>query len=84
MTIDFPQGVPDGCVEWLEQHVGPGRNFEYGHRAWYHDCRFRPYDEQIHDGQQAMTVQGDYIPSITIRDGNSREALWFALRWSSE
>jgi len=24
MRVDFPQGVPDGCTEWLKEHVGSG------------------------------------------------------------
>ena len=84
MRVDFPGGVSDECVAWLREHVGAGGDMtrldrRFDQCEWFYERRFQPYDEQIHDEQP---TQGDYIPSITIRDGNSREALWFALRWS--
>ena len=85
MRIDFPGGVPDGCTAWLDQHVGKGGNMtglddvRFDECAWYHQRRFRPYDEQIHDERR---TQGEYIPSITVKD--PVKAMWFALRWSGQ
>ena len=84
MTIDFPKGVPQECKEWLDEHVGsrhrgryPGEGKDRNECAWFYERRFRPYDEQIHDEQP---TQGEYIPSITVRD--PAKATWFILRWS--
>jgi len=40
MRIDFPQGVPDGCTEWLKEHVGSGvdnaNGVGFDECAWYY------------------------------------------------
>ena len=83
MTVDFPQGVPDGCTEWLKEHVGSGvdnaNGVGFDECAWYYERRFRPYDKQVND-KQVHDTAGDYIPTITIRD--EQKAVLFVLRWS--
>ena len=76
MTVDFPQGVPDGCLAWLEQYVGTGLGgvnyVPYDEAAWFYERRFQLYPN--------ATTSGSYIPSITVKD--PKKATWFALRWS--
>ena len=87
MRVDFPQGVPDGCTEWLDQHVGSGSYFRNSNSleissvncAWYYERRFRPYDKRV-DDKQVHDTAGDYIPTITVKD--PKLATLFALRWS--
>lgn len=86
MRIDFPQGVPNGCVEWLNQHVGQGKHLPWCYRepkleecAWYYERRFRPWDKQIKDWHKP---QGDYITSITVKD--PAKATWFVLQWGGQ
>lgn len=93
IRIDFPQGVPDECITWLEQHVGPGifynahpgrfRN-EYpavtsDNCAWFYASEYKIYCDQ---DDKSIEAVGRTIPSITIRDGNSQAAMLFALRWT--
>ena len=79
MTVDFPQGVPDGCTEWLDQHVGSGSYISSVNCAWYYERRFVPYDKRV-DDKQVHDTAGDYIPTITVKD--PKLATLFALRWS--
>ena len=30
MKVEFNQGVPPGCIEWLYENVGRGNHYGYG------------------------------------------------------
>jgi len=85
MRVDFPQGVPDGCTEWLTEHVGlgatalKGATVTFDDCAWFYERRFVPYDKRV-DDKQVHDTAGDYIPTITVKD--PKLATLFALRWS--
>lgn len=83
MTINFPQGVPDGCTKWLNQHIGSGvdnaNGVGFDECEWFYQRMYIPYDEQINDEQP---TQGSYVPSITVKD--PVKATWFALRWGGQ
>jgi hypothetical protein len=81
MRVEFNQGVPEGCVKWLNTHVGRGNmtdikdSDEY---AWFYR-RERVYPQ----GHEAFdsNFPWKYVPTITVKD--PKLATWFALRWSS-
>ena len=90
MRIEFRQGVPEGCVEWLYENVGPGKLYENVGRgnltdindspdyAWfYRRERVYPQPHEAFDPR----MHPKYVPTITIKD--EKKAMWFALRWSS-
>lgn len=76
MRLEFRQGVPPGCIDWLWQNVGPGnrepemiRNYSKESDAWFYE--------------RVLVVRDSlewYIPTITIKD--SKKFILFALRWS--
>jgi hypothetical protein len=80
MRVEFPQGVPEGCTEWLNKHVGKGNitNIEdSGDYAWFYK-RERVYPQ----GHEAFdpNFPWRYVPTITVKD--PKLATWFMLRWS--
>ena len=82
MRVEFNQGVPEGCTEWLNKHVGKGNmtdikdSDEY---AWFYR-RERVYP-QGHEAFEGFNLAPKYVPTITVKD--PKLATWFALRWSS-
>jgi len=82
MRVEFNQGVPEGCTEWLNKHVGKGNmtglvdNYDY---AWFYK-RERVYPEP-HETFDGFDLAPKYVPTITVKD--PKLATWFALRWSS-
>lgn len=81
MKVEFNQGVPEGCTEWLNTHVGKGNmtglvdNYDY---AWfYRRERVYPQPHEAFD----LRRHPKYVPTITVKD--PKLATWFALRWSS-
>ena len=82
MRVEFHQGVPEGCTEWLNQHVGKGNmtglvdNYDY---AWFYR-RERVYP-QPHEAFDPRDLGPKYVPTITVKD--PKLATWFALRWGS-
>ena len=82
MRVEFNQGVPEGCVEWLYKNVGRGNmtdikdSDEY---AWFYR-RERVYP-QGHEAFEGFNLAPKYVPTITVKD--PKLATWFALRWSS-
>ena len=81
MRVEFHQGVPEGCTEWLNTHVGKGNitNIEdSADYAWfYRRERIYPKPEDIFDPREKFPK---YVPTITIKD--PKLATWFALRWA--
>jgi hypothetical protein len=75
MRVEFHQGVPDGCVEWLWDNVGRGNitNIEdSGDYAWFY--------ERITTPVPLGSNHPLYIPTITVKD--PKLATLFALRWA--
>jgi hypothetical protein len=80
MRIEFPQGVPEGCTEWLNTHVGKGNITGFvddDDYAWFYK-RERVYPQ----GHEAFDPNflWKYVPTITVKD--PKLATWFVLRWS--
>ena len=79
MRVEFHQGVPEGCTEWLNEHVGKGNmtglvdNYDY---AWF----YRRVEQEIPSTDPSMDSNIKYVPTITVKD--PKLATWFALRWS--
>ena len=81
MRVEFRQGVPEGCTEWLNKHVGRGNMTDINDSpdyAWfYRRERVYPQPHEAFDPR----MHPKYVPTITIKD--EKKAMWFALRWSS-
>jgi hypothetical protein len=82
MRLEFNQGVPEGCVEWLYKNVGRGNMtsiYDSDDYAWFYR-RERVYP-QGHEAFEGFNLAPKYVPTITVKD--PKLATWFALRWSS-
>ena len=82
MRVEFNQGVPEGCVEWLYEHVGRGNMTDINDSpdyAWFYR-RERVYPKG-HEAFDPRDLGPKYVPTITVKD--PKLATWFALRWSS-
>jgi hypothetical protein len=82
MKLEFRQGVPEGCTEWLNTHVGKGNMtglVDDDDYAWFYR-RERVYP-QPHEPFDPSDVWPKYVPTITVKD--PKLAIWFALKWSS-
>ena len=82
MQIEFHQGVPGECVQWLLDNVGRGHNFHESsvsldECAWYYERVL----EEIPSADPSMDTNFRFIPTITVKD--PEKALLFALRWGS-
>ena len=82
MTVEFRPGVPEGCTEWSNTHVGRGNrtgpvdNYD---RAWfYRRERVYPPGPEVFEG---FNLAPKYVPTRTVKD--PKLAAGFALRWSS-
>jgi hypothetical protein len=86
MRIEFPQGVPDGCTQWLRENVGIGNIEKEGARtqqwmtnipeyAWFYE-RVKKVGNPI-----GLSTEIYYVPTITVKD--PKMAAWFVLRWAS-
>ena len=81
MRVEFRQGVPAGCIEWLNTHVGRGNitglvdNDDY---PWFYkrECVY----PQRHEAIDPCDLEPKYVPTITVKD--PKLATWFVLRWS--
>ena len=81
MRVEFRQGVPEGCTEWLNKHVGRGNMTDINDcadYAWFYK-RERVYP-QPHEAFDPRDFGPKYVPTITVKD--PKLATWFALRWS--
>jgi hypothetical protein len=82
MRIEFHQGVPEGCTEWLNTHVGKGNITGFvddDDYAWFYK-RERQYP-QPHDAFDPRDMAPRYVPTITVKD--EKLAMWFVLKWAS-
>ena len=90
MKFEFNQGVPEGCVQWLRENVGPGNiegawpkggiarrgMIDKPEYAWFYE-RVEIEIESTNDNEDSNTK---YVPTIIVKD--TKLAMLFALRWS--
>lgn len=87
MRVEFDQGVPDGCAQWLRENVGPGnieedinnKRTRYGmidlpEYAWFYE-RIEKIEES-----QGLCHEVYYVPTITVKD--EKLATLFVLKWT--
>ncbi len=79
MRFEFNQGVPNKCIEWLWDNVGPGnlvppqhKSTSFSKYAWFYERIYKPHPNPM--------TEGSYVPTITVR--NPKLALLFAIRWA--
>jgi hypothetical protein len=75
MRVEFHQGVPEGCIEWLYENVGRGNTtsiYDSDDYAWFY--------ERVSIPVPIVEAASYYVPTITVKD--PKLATWFALRWS--
>ena len=82
MKVEFHQGVPEGCTEWLNENVGRG-NMTSLHDSpeydWFYKReRVYPQGHETFDPHSAFPWK--YVPTITVKD--PKLATMFILRWS--
>ena len=88
MRIEFNQGVPDGAVDWLKEHVGTGNIITYSHDedsvviSTYNNPQYGWFYERIEKEVKTYSLCPEvyYVPTITVKD--ERLAVLFALRWT--
>lgn len=84
MRVEFPQGVPEGCTQWLRENVGIGNVEVDGMRtqqwmndvpeyAWFYERLKKPIPGELNGGLH-------YVPTITVKD--EKLATLFVLKWS--
>ena len=81
MRVEFRQGVPEGCIDWLWDTVGRGnlgpgtsvRSIQKENDNWF-------YERVWISDKSESGIDGSYVPAITVKD--SKLALLFILRWS--
>jgi hypothetical protein len=83
MKVNFPAGIPEGCLDWLIQNVGPG-NID---PTLPRDRQIRP--ERIESDTwfyervvRAAQIIHYYSRSNTIDVFDEKLATMFILRWS--
>lgn len=80
MRVEFRQGVPEGCIEWLNENVGKGNMtdiYKGNDKKW-----FDWYYERIAKPISPEALGDDpfeYVPTITVKD--PKLAMLFMLRW---
>jgi hypothetical protein len=76
MRIEFHQGVPPGCIEWLYEHVGRGNMtsiYDSDDYAWFY--------ERVSISVPIGDAEPYHVPTITVKD--EKLAMWFVLKWAS-
>ena len=79
MRVEFNQGVPKGCIEWLYKNVGRGNGtsiYDSPDYAWFYER----VEQEIPSTDPSMDSNVRYVPTITVKD--PKLATWFVLRWS--
>ena len=80
MRVEFPQGIPAGCTQWLRENVGIGNVREDGAKSWVTDT---PEYAWFYKREALVLSEHDdaikYVPTITVKDPTF--ATLFALRW---
>lgn len=87
MRVEFNQGVPQECVDWLWENVGPGniypnvtgplRTFPTAESdAWVYERM----EVEIKSTDPSQDSNVRYVPTITVKD--EKLAMLFMLRWA--
>ena len=83
MKFEFNQGVPDKCIEWLWDNVGPGnlvpckyKDVSFAHYSWF----YKRVTHEIRSNDPKHDSNERYVPTIFIED--EKKAVLFALRWA--
>ena len=81
MKVEFRQGVPEGCREWLNKNVGRGNItsiciYDSDDYAWFYER----VEQEIPSTDPSMDSNVRYVPTITVKD--PKLAMLFVLRWS--
>jgi hypothetical protein len=86
MKIEFNQGLPDGCIQWLKDNVGEGNLPDIDKASYRWSWEVRDTDawfyERVKVPCEPYAYSDDpfkYVPSITIHD--EKKSVLFALRW---
>ena len=90
MKVEFRQGVPEGCIEWLWNNVGSG-NVEHRHNPgivkivdiidnWGDDWLYERVEVEIKSTNDNEDSNIKYVPTITVKD--PKLAMLFVLRWA--
>lgn len=87
MRIEFYNGVPPGCIDWLWKNVGPG-NVTQGSGLIITRC-VDPCatDYWFYEREEVVIMPKDhtkfpierYVPTITVHD--EKQAILFKLKW---
>lgn len=87
MKVEFPQGVPAGCTQWLRENVGLGNIEEEATgrtQQWMNDIpEYAWFYKRIEKPTPPGSMYDDpfyYVPTITVKD--PKLAVLFALKWS--
>ena len=94
MRVEFRQGVPDGCIKWLQDNVGEGNIYVHDRPGCFDvrnvNARIPPTDkfdawfyERIVTYINPQPFGDDsveYTPTITVKD--EKLAMLFALKWA--
>ena len=87
MTLEFPQGIPAGCAEWLDVNVGSVSNLnhvsipdsqdeiDYDKCDWLFEQKMLPSPEGLEG------ASGGWVPTITVND--PKLATLFVLMWGA-
>lgn len=87
MRVEFNQGVPKECIDWLWRNVGDGnvihsavgnniRRERQATDAWFYER----VEVEIRSADPKYDSNTRYVPTITVKD--EKLATLFALRWS--
>ena len=83
MNFEFNQGVPDECIEWLWDNVGPGnlvpgkyKDVNFAYYSWF----YKRVTHEISSDDPKHDSNSRHVPTIFIED--EKKAMLFALRWA--
>lgn len=79
MRVEFHQGVPKECTEWLWNNVGRG-NVDDPKDSPRYDWFYERVEVEIKSTDPNQDSNVKYVPTITVKD--PKLATLFVLRWS--
>lgn len=84
MRVEFNQGIPEGCTQWLRENVGIGNIEEDAagkKQVWLNDIpEYTWFYERIEKSATVYDAPIYYVPTITVKD--EKLAMLFMLRWT--
>jgi hypothetical protein len=78
MRVEFNRGVPNECVVWLWNNVGPGNLYRAGAEQIERKETDTWFYERVYSGRHPDDIR--YVPTITVKD--PKLATFFSLRWA--